>query len=60
MQNEKVVLTCKSGKEVLFIASSKVTIEKSTWHPEFGSSLQNVRLVVYLDTSSLITEITWS
>lgn len=51
-QGQKVLLSVKGGKSC--------SIESSTWHPNFGISIDNRCLVVEFANNELITEINWA
>lgn len=52
-----VELTGPAQEKVTFESSSSVIVEGSTWHPEFGKSIPNKRLVIPIQSSFLTTKI---
>jgi uncharacterized heparinase superfamily protein len=47
--------TCKS--KVLVVSSQACFVENSTWHPEFGKTISNKKIVIPFSNGKLITEI---
>lgn len=54
-------LELPDGKKIGFSASGarSFSVEASTWHPEFGKSIQNSVLVVGFLSTDLVTRVTW-
>ncbi|WP_249310675.1 MULTISPECIES: alginate lyase family protein [unclassified Pseudoalteromonas] len=46
---------CKS--KVLLVSSQACSVEESTWHPEFGKTIPNQKIVIPFSNGKLITEI---
>lgn len=48
VDTHSVRLSLASGESLLFSADEPVSVEKTTWHPEFGKSIPTQRLAVAL------------
>jgi len=56
----KIEALMPDGTEVAISPSSRfIAIEDGTWHPEFGVSVDNKRLVIRFDGTNLRTRMTW-
>tara|TARA_B100001059_G_C17828427_1_gene582997 strand:- start:1684 stop:3327 length:1644 start_codon:yes stop_codon:yes gene_type:complete len=51
----EIGLECKS--KVILVSSNAYFIEESTWHPEFGKTIPNKKIVIPFTNGHLITEI---
>tara|TARA_B100000902_G_scaffold398395_1_gene464993 strand:+ start:912 stop:2588 length:1677 start_codon:yes stop_codon:yes gene_type:complete len=55
------VLSLPSGQNVnISLMGGVAEIMDSTWHPRFGASIPNKKLVVFLNSSKMILQIDWS
>lgn len=59
---DEVELRLSSGRQVLvrFTNNAAVRLERGTWHPEFGVSLDNYVIRTSFSDTSLTTEICWA
>ena len=56
-----VDLALPSGQTVvLSIAGAELALEDTTWHPEFGESVPNTRIVFNFSSPTVVTEVRWS
>lgn len=56
-----VDLTLGSGQRaVLSIAGAELALEDTTWHPGFGESVPNTRIVFNFSSPTVVTEVRWS
>jgi uncharacterized heparinase superfamily protein len=55
----QMMLSLTQSVHVGFIGASHVRLEPSSWHPVFGASVSNVRLVASLSDIELSTSIEW-
>ena len=56
-----VNLTLPSGQTaVLVIAGAELALEETTWHPGFGESVPNTRIVFQFRSPTVISEVRWS
>ena len=51
----EISLACKS--KVILVSSNAYFIEESTWHPEFGKTIPNKKIVIPFTNGKLITKI---
>ncbi|WP_258807266.1 heparinase II/III family protein [Pseudidiomarina sp. CB1] len=58
IDTHSVRLILASGETLLFTADEPVSVEKTTWHPEFGKSISSLRLVIVISGSYLTSELT--
>ena len=56
LDNKTLELKC-SSQTVELISSHELFVEKSTWHPEFGKSVENNKISIPFSDSQLITKI---
>lgn len=56
-----VNLVLPSGQTVIVsITGAEIVLEDTTWHPGFGESVQNTRIVFKFSSLTVVTEICWS
>lgn len=56
-----VDLALPSGQTaVLSIAGAELALEDTTWHPGFGKSVPNTRIVFKFSSPTVVTEVCWS
>ena len=54
-------LILSSGQSVLVnIDGAKIQVEPSTWHPGFGKSVPNTRIVFTFSKPTVVTDLSWS
>lgn len=53
VKGRKAFLGLKSGKQVILQASEDILIENTTWHPQFGISIPNKKLVIPFSSDQL-------
>ena len=59
--NSKVDLALPSEQTaVLSIAGAEVSLEATTWHPCFGGSVPNIRIVLKFSAPTVVTEVRWN
>lgn len=56
LDNKTLELKC-SSQTVVLTSSHELSVEKSTWHPEFGKSVENNKISIPFSDSHLITKI---
>ena len=44
---------------VLVVAGVELALEETTWHPGFGESVPNTRIVFKFNSPTVITEVCW-
>lgn len=55
-----LILTLPSGDNVEFtVSGGSVSIENSTWHPQFGLWVENKRIVISIESSRLDVSVMW-
>lgn len=56
-----VDLVLPSGQTVvLVIGGAELALEDATWHPGFGESVPNTRIVFKFSSATVVTEVRWS
>ncbi|WP_243975806.1 heparinase II/III family protein [Vibrio natriegens] len=53
VRGKQALLKLKCGKQVIVDASEEISIESSTWHPQFGISIPNKKLVIPFSSSQI-------
>lgn len=56
LDNKTLELKC-SSQTVVLTSSHEVLVENSTWHPEFGKSVENKKITIPFNDGQLITKI---
>ena len=56
LDNKTLELKC-SSQTVVLTSSHEVFVENSTWHPEFGKSVENKKVTIPFNEGKLITKI---
>ena len=59
VKNEKVILATESYIIDLNVSAVLVTLEDTTWHPQFGVSIPNIKLCFEFTGSSMAIELSW-
>lgn len=55
--NGVITLTLSNGNKLILLSNQSISIEDSTWHPKFGVSIKNKKLVINMDEEESILTI---
>lgn len=55
--NGVITLTLLNGNKFILLSNQSISIEDSTWHPKFGVSIKNKKLVINMDAEETILTI---
>ncbi|WP_305405728.1 heparinase II/III family protein [Photobacterium leiognathi] len=55
--NGVITLTLLNGNKLIILSNQSISIEDSTWHPKFGVSIKNKKLVINMHTEESILTI---
>lgn len=58
IHSKSILLTLQSGQTLVFNSSESIRIEPTTWHPEFGKSVATSCLVIDMNSTNLVCELT--
>lgn len=53
VRGKQALLKLKCGKQVIVDASEEISIESTTWHPQFGISIPSKKLVIPFSSSQI-------
>ncbi len=59
ISNREIKLTTRDYFVILKIVGAEVTVENSTWHPEFGITFSNKKLCFKFKSNSMRIELAW-